>query len=106
MELFAAGTRQDLNAEAFKTGMLFGQMVAMILCGIIPLVQGIKSRQPLMGLMAAFLTASGAWFTGCLGGLPLAVLFSMLIRLFAVPVSDESLRAEVERQREKGWRVS
>ena len=102
MELFA---RVDTNSEAYKNGLMIGVMLAMTVCGLIPLVQGIRSRQPLLGVMGGFLTAVGAWFLGCLGGLPIAFFFSFLIRSLPEPEQDEdSLRAEVERQRQREWR--
>jgi hypothetical protein len=105
MELFADWLRPDTNSQAYKTGWMLGAMIAMTICGVIPLVQGLKSGHPLLGTMGAFLTAVGAWYLGCIGGLPIAFVFSAIIRALGSPISDEArLRAEVERQRECDWK--
>jgi hypothetical protein len=105
MELFADWLRPDTNSQAYKTGWLLGTMTAMTICGAIPLVQGLKSGHPILGTMGAFITAGASWFLGCIGGLPIAFVFSVIIRALGTPITDEaSLRAEVERQRERDWR--
>jgi hypothetical protein len=104
MELFAVGLRPDTNSEAFKAGWMLGAMAAMTICGAIPLVQGLKRGHPILGTMGALLTAGTAWFLGCIGGLPVAFVFSVIIRALGTPVTDDAtLRAEVERQRDRDW---
>jgi len=105
MELFAVGLRPDTNSDAFKTGWMLGTMAAMTICGAIPLVQGLKSGHPILGTMGGLITAGASFLLGCVGGLPIAFVFTVIIRAMGSPITDEaSLRAEVERQRERDWK--
>jgi hypothetical protein len=105
MELFADLIRPDTNSEGYKTGWMIGVMGAMIICGLIPLIQGLKTGHPVLGVVGAFITAGASWLLGCIGGLPVAFVFSVIIRALGPSVTDEErLRAEVERQRLSDWK--
>jgi hypothetical protein len=104
MELFANWLQPNTPSDSYKTGVMLGIMAAMVICGLIPLVVGLKSGHPIVGTIGAFATGGVSFFLGCIGGLPVAFVFSVLIRAMgSPPVDEERLRDQVERQRRRNW---
>lgn len=101
MNLFA---QVNANSQAFQFGLIIGAMFAMTVCGAIPLVQGLRYNRPVAGLIGAVVTAGVAFLGGCLGGLPTAIVFAIVIYAMGKPEVDENkLQEEVNRLRDRNW---
>jgi hypothetical protein len=69
------------NNAAFKAGMMVGIVFAVLICGAIPIAVGSSKGQPILGIIGALCAGGTAVLLGCLGGLPVAALFSFIIVL-------------------------
>jgi hypothetical protein len=85
-----------------STGMtllaIFWTGVAVVVCGAIPLVTGANRGHVAMGIVGALFVVPAAAFLGCLGGLPVAIFFSVIIKLLPKPNRPLLSQAEVEQE--------
>lgn len=95
MELLAQAGRGG-NDQAYQMGVLVGIIVATIISAGIPLAVGISRGQPLLGVFGAICAVPAALLLGCLGGLPVAGLFTVII--MAIPTKDSSGRKRSRRR--------
>jgi len=66
---------------AFKAGQIVGIVIAVILSASIPISFGAKRGQPVLGAVGAVCAIPAALLLGCLGGLPVAGLFCLIIMM-------------------------
>jgi hypothetical protein len=77
-------------------------IVLGVLCAAIPLVAGVARGHIALGVIGAILTIPVAAFGfGCLGALPVAALFTVIIKLVPVPERPLLTQAEVEKEMER-----
>jgi len=67
------------NDQARQAGMLVGIIMAVVISASIPLAVGLSRGQPLLGVLGAICAIPAAFLLGCLGGLPVAGLFTVII---------------------------
>jgi len=86
MELFAQlKPPAGANNAAFQVGAIVGAILAVLVCASIPLVLGIKRGHPIIGVIGAIIAAGTSVFLGCLGGLPAALVFVVVILVMGKP---------------------
>lgn len=85
--LFAMSTSLELGAIVYLT-------VACILCPALPLTMGFGKGHVVLGIIGALITLPCAALLGCIGGLPVACVFSLVI--FLVPVPNKPLLSQTE----------
>lgn len=79
LELFAQFKQGNANNQAFFAGMVIGIIFAVILCASIPISYGFKKGQPVLGLVGGVCAGGSAVVLGCLLGLPVALVFVLII---------------------------
>jgi hypothetical protein len=89
-------------STAFELGAILGITIAVVVCCAIPLTTGIAKGHVALGIIGALITLPTAALLGCIGGLPVACFFSILISV--VPVSKNKpllSQAEIEKEMER-----
>jgi hypothetical protein len=84
-ELFAAP-----NAGAQQAGFWIGVLIAAAISASIPIAFGSSKGQPILGAIGGVCAGGAAFLFGCLGGLPVAAVFCIII--FAVSSGGSSKR--------------
>lgn len=79
-ELFA-----QANDPAFQAGMLVGILIALFVCASIPIAVGASKKQPVLGVVGGVCAGGTAFLFGCLGGLPVALVFVFIILAIGSP---------------------
>jgi hypothetical protein len=69
----------DVDSKAYHAGQVCGQITIMIICAAIPIVTGLKSNRPGLGLIGGVVSGGAAIPFGWLGGLPVAIVFAIVI---------------------------
>jgi hypothetical protein len=91
------------GSTAWELGAVVGLTIAVVVCGAIPLTTGASRGHPIMGIIGALCTVPASAFLGCLGGLPVAFFFTILISLLPKPnkplLSQSEIEAEQRRMR-------
>lgn len=78
--LFAQMQQQnDMN----ETAILLGHLFAILLCGAIPIITGLSCKKPVLGLVGGLVSAGFAISFACLSGLPIALIFLVVIIIVA-----------------------
>ena len=74
----------------------------------IPLTTGVAKGHTILGIVFALITVPIAGTFGCIGGLPLACIFSVLISIIPVPKKPLLSQSEIEAEnaRAKGYRAT
>ncbi|MBN9523368.1 hypothetical protein J0H58_33455 [bacterium] len=67
------------NNAAFQAGQVFGIIIAVIVSASIPISFGASRGQPVIGAIGAVFSGGAAVLLGCVGGLPVAGLFCLII---------------------------
>lgn len=67
------------NAPGFQIGVMIGIVIAVILSAAIPIAFGVARGRPGLGVAGGACTIPAAVLLGCLGGLPVALLFVAVI---------------------------
>lgn len=98
LELFAQFGRQNNNAndQAMQAGMVVGIILAVIVCFSIPISVGAKRGHPIIGLLGSICTIPAAILLGCLGGLPVAAVFVVIILVMGDGNAPTKRRRKVE----------
>jgi len=86
---FAPGNKP---APAF---LIIGILIAVAICGAIPIVVGYVCQKIPLGVIGGVCSGGTAILLGCLGGLPMAFLFSVGIIIWTC-TSQERRRSPVE----------
>jgi len=80
-----------------------GLTIAVIVCTALPLTTGMQKGHVGLGIIGALITLPAAALLGCLGGLPVAVICSIIIQVipsFERPLlSQAEIEAEMRRMR-------
>lgn len=76
--------------------MILGVSVAVVVCAAIPLTTGVARGHPALGIVGALVCVPPAALLGCLGGLPVACVFALVISLIPVPNKPLLTQAEIE----------
>jgi hypothetical protein len=96
VELFAfeqqGVAQQGINNQAFQAGLIIGIIIAVIVSSSIPLSVGMKRGHPVLGTIGALFSGAIAVPFGCLGGLPMAGLFAVIIMCLPKPDSGRRRR--------------
>jgi hypothetical protein len=87
---------QQQNDAAFQFGMMIGIMFAIVMCASIPLVYGINRRHPVAGTVGAVFSGGTAFLFGCIGGLPMALVFVGIIACLPEPPRRRSREYEYD----------
>jgi len=69
----------DVNSKAAHAGAICGIITAFIICAAIPSVTGLKYGRPGLGLIGGLVAGVSAIPLGCLSGLPVAIVFAIVI---------------------------
>src|SRR3954463_14054337 len=64
---------------------IIGLTIATVVCAAIPLTTGATRGHVAMGIIGALFTVPAAAFLGCIGGLPVALFFTVIIKLLPKP---------------------
>jgi hypothetical protein len=79
-ELFAQFVRNNKgNDPAFQAGVVVGIIFAAIVCAAIPIAVGVTRGHPIIGVIGGICAIPAALLLGCLGGLPVASVFVVII---------------------------
>jgi hypothetical protein len=79
---------------AMEIGAIIGLTIAVIVCTALPLTTGMQKGHVGLGIIGALITLPAAALLGCLGGLPVALVCSLIIQL--VPKFDRPLLSQAE----------
>jgi hypothetical protein len=80
LELFAQFVRNNKgNDPAFQAGVVAGMIFAAIVCSAIPIAVGATRGHPIIGVIGGICAIPAALLLGCLGGLPVAAVFVVII---------------------------
>ena len=85
LELFAQFARQNVNNPAFRAGLIVGIIFAVLISGGIPIAVGSSRGHPVLGLVGGVFAGGVAVFLGCLGGLPVVLVFVAIILALGDP---------------------
>jgi hypothetical protein len=88
-------------STAFELGAIIGISVAVVVCAGIPLTTGVAKGHTALGIVFALITVPVAGMMGCIGGLPLACAFSVLISIIPVPKRPLLSQSEIENEMRK-----
>jgi hypothetical protein len=84
--LWALGQPNNEAAQAGAlAGMIVGRILAVVVCGGIPIAVGNARGQPSLGGIGGVLSGAAALILGCLIALPLAGVFVLIICLMTMP---------------------
>jgi hypothetical protein len=90
-------------STAFEMGAILGITIAVIVSCAIPLTTGIAKGHVTLGIIGALVTLPFAAMLGCIGGLPLACIFTVIISAMPAPkrplLSQAEIEAEMRRAR-------
>ena len=89
--LFAVG-------DGFMVLSIIFTAIATVVCAAIPLTTGATRGHVAMGIIGALFVVPAAAFAGCLGGLPVALFFSVIIKLLPKPNRPLLTQAEIEQE--------
>src|SRR5262249_31100685 len=83
-------------STVFEVGALLGVTIAVVVSAAIPLTTGVTKGHVALGIVFGMITVPIAALFGCIGGLPAACIFSVIISL--IPKANKPLlsHAEVE----------
>jgi hypothetical protein len=90
-----------LGSTAYEMGAVVGITIAVIVCGAIPLTCGAARGHPIVGIIGALCTVPAASFMGCLGGLPVAFFWTIIIKLLPKPNRPLLSQAEIEAEQRR-----
>jgi hypothetical protein len=91
--LFAQNAQNGAVQGAWIAGIIF----AVIICGSIPIAVGNSKGQPVIGVIGGVISGGVAVLLGCMGGLPSAGFFVIII--FVVSSNQSSGRRRRKRKR-------
>jgi hypothetical protein len=83
---------------AFELGAILGITISVVVCTAIPLTTGMARGHVSLGIIGALITLPAASFLGCLGGLPVAIIFAALISIIPLPKKPLLSQAEIEKE--------
>jgi hypothetical protein len=84
-----------LAITAYEAGRVFGFILGVLICGGIPISYGFNKGQPIIGLVGGVVSAALVYPFGCVGGLPMALVFVVIITVM------ESMPSSTRRKRRK-----
>jgi hypothetical protein len=92
-------------STAFELGAIVGISIAVVVCAGIPLTTGVAKGHTTLGIIFGLITVPIAAMFGCIGGLPMACVFSVLISIIPVPKKPLLSQSEIEKEmrRAKGY---
>lgn len=103
MSPFFAQSSAMAYKDTFMLGAILGTGVAVVVCAGIVFVTGMSQKKVTLGIVGALIAIPMAAMFGCLGGLPTALVLSVIITLiprFDRPLLSESeIEAEMRRAR-------
>jgi len=85
-------------SDGMALGAIIGITIATVVCAAIPLTVGASRGHVAMGIIGALFVVPAAAFAGCLGGLPVAIFFTILIKLLPTPNRPLLSQAEIEQE--------
>jgi hypothetical protein len=86
-------------STSMTLGAIIGITIATVVCAAIPLTVGASRGHVVMGIIGAlFVIPVAASGLGCIGGLPVAIFFSVIIKLLPAPNRPLLSQAEVEQE--------
>jgi hypothetical protein len=88
-------------STALELGAIVGISIAVIVCAGIPLTTGVAKGHTVLGIVFALITVPIAGMFGCIGGLPVACGFSLLISFIPVPKRPLLSQSEIENEMRK-----
>jgi hypothetical protein len=71
------------NPAVPDAGFVFGILTATFVSAILPILIGALKRRPALGCVGGACAGGTAFLCGCLGGLPISLVFVVLILVFA-----------------------
>jgi hypothetical protein len=80
--------------DSFMLGAIIGTAIAVTVCSGIVFATGVSQKKVMLGVVGALIAVPVAAMFGCLGGLPTAVVLSVLITI--IPRFDRPLLSESE----------
>jgi hypothetical protein len=93
----------SMTKDGIMLGGIIGTAIAVIICSGIVFATGASQKKVALGVVGALIAVPVAAMFGCLGGLPTAVVLSVLITIiprFDRPLLSESeIEAEMRRAR-------
>lgn len=88
-------------STAFELGAIVGISIAVVVCSGIVLTTGVAKGHTILGIIFALITVPIAAMFGCIGGLPAAFIFSVLISIIPVPRRPLLSQSEIENEMRK-----
>ncbi len=87
------------NAPGFQFGLIVGIVIAVILSAAIPIAFGVSRGRPALGVVGGVCAIPAAIVLGCLGGLPVALLF---VGIIAVVSRGDQTRTKRRKNSRRG----
>lgn len=87
--------------DASMLGLILGTALSVVVCAAIPFMTGVSQKKPMLGIVGSLVTIPGAALLGCIGGLPLAAVCSLVItcipKVQGALLSESEIEAEMRR---------
>jgi hypothetical protein len=65
--------------NSYSLGVIFGAVIIGLICGLVPLIFGLKKGQQTMAIIAMFACVISGAFLGALLAIPVAAVFTIVI---------------------------
>lgn len=101
LAILALGAPIAAYSTAFELGAIVGISIAVVVCAGIPLTTGVAKGHTTLGIIFGLITVPIAAMFGCIGGLPAACAFSVLISIIPVPKRPLLSQSEIEAEMRK-----
>ena len=85
-------------STALELGAILGITLAVVASTAIPLTTGVAKGHITLGIIFALITLPIAAMFGCIGGLPVACVFSVIISLIPAPKRPLLSQTEIEKE--------
>ena len=85
-------------SAAYEMGAIIGITISTVVCTALPLTTGVARGNVTLGIVGALITLPAAALLGCVGGLPVACLFTVIISIVPPPKRPLLSQAEVEEE--------
>src|SRR5690242_3992228 len=77
--------------------MLVGAAVAGLFCGGVPFFTGLVYRQNTLAVIGGLISATTGFLLGCCGGVPMAIIFTVVIVLVAQNAATKAVPSPFDR---------
>jgi hypothetical protein len=88
-------------SDAATMGLILGTAISVVTSAAIPLTTGVAKGHVALGIIGGLVVIPVAALFGCIGGLPVACMFAVLISIIPAPKKPLLSQAEIENEMRK-----